>query len=329
MITLISPAPSGVTLISSSPEPVSVTRAPSPAEGYVASLESAHSRRSAIWALRAMARAIGQPPEVWASIPWHQLDPAVLAAAQTRLASTLAPASVNLARAMVQGVLRFAWRQGQLDEGTLRRMQDSRPARGSRLPQGRALNAREQQILLAEAARAPGLLGLRNVALVALGIGCGLRRSELCGLDVGAFDPEAFEGRGGVRLVGKGNKEALQPLPPSVRDALQRWVDARGGAPGPLFPRCSSGGEGWVAEPLRPARLYKLLAALGERAGLGALHPHDLRRTYATSLFRAGHDQGTVQRLMRHASPATTARYDLRGQDELAAAAATLAVPVP
>jgi integrase len=301
---------------------------PTAAQGYIAGLTSERSRQTMIWGLRTVARALGLEPDRWASLPWHLIDAAELGAAQTRLAAVLAPTSVNLAMAAVRGVLRAAWRQGYLDEDKHRRLTDLKPVRGSRVSKGIFLTLKEQQKLLAAAAASPGLCGPRNVALLAVALGCGLRRSELVRLPVEAFEPEAFGGQGGLVVRGKGNREDRLPLPPGALGALQRWLGTRGGEPGPLFPVAEPQGRGWVQRSLNDTYFAELLEALARKAGVRSVHPHDLRRTYATSLFVAGHDARTVQRLMRHAKIETTARYDLRGDEELARAAATLTIPV-
>jgi len=97
---------------------------------------------------------------------------------------------------------------------------------------------------------------------------------------------------------------------------------------GPLFPAVEERGRGWLRRPLTDGYFAELLGGLAKRAQIRPIHPHDLRRTFATGLFLAGHDARIVQRLMRHAKIETTARYDMRGDTELAAAAATLAIPV-
>ncbi len=301
-----------------------------PAQAYIASLPSPHSRDAMIWGLRAFAKELNLNPDEWATIPWHELDAALIGLAQTKLTERMAPSSVNTARAALRGTLRSAWRLGLLSEDTLRRLDDVKPARGSRLGRGRRLTFKEQEVLLKTALEAsPGLLGLRNMVMLAVGLGCGLRRGELVKLTIESFNPADFDGKGSLLFVGKGNKGAKLPLPPGVLLALQRWVNARGGQPGPLFPACDRRGVGWGPQRLTPRYFAKMLATTAEKAGIGAVAPHDLRRTYGTGLFAHGHDIGQVKRLMRHAKPETTLKYDLRGETELAATASTVGVPIP
>jgi Phage integrase family len=72
---------------------------------------------------------------------------------------------------------------------------------------------------------------------------------------------------------------------------------------------------------------YDCLRSLAERAGVAAFSPHDCRRSLAGDLLDAGIDLATVQAMLGHASPATTARYDRRGERAVRQAAERVQVP--
>ncbi|MEE8166599.1 MAG: tyrosine-type recombinase/integrase, partial [Myxococcota bacterium] len=149
---------------------------------------------------------------------------------------------------------------------------------------------------------------LRDRALVELLYGTGIRIGELVALKVRDLELTARE----IRVMGKGRKERIVPIPEQARIVLKAWLDLR------RHP-------GVLSEPLfislRPRREEKprRLAArearriLGERA-LGAdlserVHPHRLRHSYATHLLDMGADLREIQELLGHASLSTTQKY--------------------
>ncbi len=108
--------------------------------------------------------------------------------------------------------------------------------------------------------------------------------------------------------------------------AARAWVGVRGDRPGPLFWRVRRGGH------IEEARLtdQAILVILEKRLAQAHVKPftaHDLRRTFAGDLLDAGADLVTVQKLMGHESPNTTARYDRRDETTKRDAARKLHFP--
>ena len=131
----------------------------------------------------------------------------------------------------------------------------------------------------------------------------GIRRAEASALRWGDVATN-----GCIIVRGKGNKERYVPLSIRMAEALMHMF--RRDDPGP----------GDRIFPVSPGRIWHILREAAFRAGLPPLSPHDLRRTYATTMLAAGKDLATVQRLMGHSNPKTTAGYDRRSSEDDAAA---------
>jgi integrase/recombinase XerD len=129
---------------------------------------------------------------------------------------------------------------------------------------------------------------------------CGLRISEAAGLSVTAID----RARMVVRVIGKGDKERLVPLPqPVLADLEALWRTHRN--PTWLFPNRTGRG------PVSPGVLIRSFAAAAAEAGFTTRRPtpHSLRHSYATRLLENGVDTRVVQILLGHASITSTAIY--------------------
>lgn len=277
------------------------------------------SRRSFINQVQRAARLLtGGRGDAW-SLPWGSLRyENMLALRQALVDLGLAPASVNNIRNAVRAVALQAWRLGQLAGDELQRIQDV-PAVRSRVEAGagRMLD-RGELAQLVRSCQGDGLLGARDLAIIALLYGAALRRAEVVQLVLADLQPA------GVRVVGKGNTVTLQPLPVQARRLLRPWLRWRGTAPGPLlFPvdRFARIGR----RRLNADTVYQALVRRRRAAGLRQhFTPHDLRRTFGSQLLDRGVELRVVQQLLRHASITTTMRYDRRQLRQLGRAAGRL-----
>jgi integrase len=129
----------------------------------------------------------------------------------------------------------------------------------------------------------------------------GLRVFEACNSTINDLGEE--HGHRAIRVLGKGTKLALVPLPPAVGRAIDRAVADR--ACGPILPN-RNGNR--LDRHAATRRLRRLAAVAGVR--MPRMHPHMLRHTYVTTMLDAGVSLRDVQIAARHADPKTTMRYD-------------------
>ena len=150
----------------------------------------------------------------------------------------------------------------------------------------------------------PTPLDRRDAALFWTLYGCGLRVSELSGLDLDRVDRSA----GVLRVIGKGRRERIVPLPDGVLAVIAAWLAVRAELrPQPGVEALFLNNRGGR---LGPRGIQKLLTLRADAAGLpDGLHPHALRHSYATHLMQGGADLRVIQELLGHAGLGTTQRY--------------------
>jgi site-specific recombinase XerD len=197
---------------------------------------------------------------------------------------------------------------------------DLRPIGGSRLPAGRDVERSELAALLAQCGADETPAGVRDAAVIGLAYLSGTRRAELVALHLEDVDTDPAA----IRVVGKGGKQRLVPLSPTVGPLLEEWMELRGDSAGPLFCPIDRRGNLRLGHALSGEAIRQILSTMA--TGLAAISPHDLRRTYAGDLLDAGADLPAVQQLMGHASPSTTSRYDRRGDRARRSAAERLSL---
>jgi len=204
----------------------------------------------------------------------------------------------------------------------LARATDLAPVRGSVPLRGRALEPHEVVRLFQVCMDDPTPAGPRDAAILALGLGAGLRRAEIVGLDLADVDLA----RELVRAHGKGRKIREVPIKGGTVEAVTAWLEVRGGEPGPLLCPVGKGGRVKLRR-LAPQAVQRVCERRGSEAGLSGFAAHDLRRTYISTLLNRGVDLALASDLAGHASPSTTRRYDRRGEMARHSAAGAAAVP--
>lgn len=251
------------------------------------------SRRTMRQALRYMAQEFSGGTHDEVTFEWAGLRYEHTTRMRGSLATRYAPATANKMLCALRGVLTECWRLGQMDVESLARAKDVEPVHGTKMPKGRCLSRDEVQRLMDQT------LNLDHAKLIMLMVTTGLRRAEASQLRWKHVSDNA------LLVKGKGGKERVVPVPAKVFN-LTLW---RSRLPTVVEP------EDRIF-PVSPGRIWHILREAAFRAGIPPLSPHDLRRTYATTMLAAGKDLSTVQRLMGHSNPKTTAGYDRRGAED-------------
>jgi integrase/recombinase XerC len=273
----------------------------------------AHERRASRHTLEAYGRDLaefcrflavhqGAPPGLAALDRLERGDIRAWLAERTR--QGLAASSTARALSTVRGFFAWLMRRQRLANGVLSAL------RNPRLPRAvpKALTAAEAL----ETVDAVGELSdsdwiaKRDVALLTLLYGAGLRIGEAIGLERGQVPRPGPDGAASLTVTGKGNKQRMVPLLPVVLQAIADYLAAcpwQGDARSPLF-RGARGGR------LNPRLVQLQMQKLRSLLGLpDSATPHALRHSFATHLLAGGGDLRTIQELLGHASLSTTQRY--------------------
>ena len=293
-----------------------------PAAVYLASLAPT-GRRSMRSKLERAAVLLGYPHLF--AVPWAEMRFQHVAAVRSKLVEeNLAASTVNATLAALKGVARAAFNLGQMSGDDHERIRSVKAVRGEKLLTGRALATDEVAALLRVCVKDGDAGGARDAALIAVMFAGGLRRSEVVGLDLDDYDPEAGE----LIVRGKGGKERMLYVNGGATEALADWLAHRGNVPGALFQPVTAGG---CVTPRRMSdqAVYNILVRRAREAGVRRFSPHDLRRTFVSNLLDAGADVVTVQQLAGHANVQTTARYDRRGEKAKRKATRLVRTPYP
>ena len=179
-------------------------------------------------------------------------------------------------------------------------------------PSGSAAEEGKHEVSGTDGLTADELFHLRDMALLELLYGSGLRISEALGLDVGDLRPST----GHVLVTGKGGKDRIVPLSDTSMKVLSRWLAVRENVP-PVHGECAVflGRRGKRLDRRQAARI---LDAHAEQAGIQQhISPHDLRHSFATHLLEGGADLRAVQELLGHSRISTTQRYTHLNLDAL------------
>ena len=211
----------------------------------------------------------------------------------------LAPVTIRRKLASVRSFFKFLVREGRLDVNRAKLV--GTPKAPKTLP--RVMSAEQTNRLLDQVSgnELKRAHPARDIAILELLYGCGLRVSELAGLSLEDLDiAERW-----LRVRGKGRKERQVPFPRKAASALERYLSERITSPGVTAVFVNHRGKRLSDRGVR--NIVKFYATL--LAGDPSLHPHSFRHAFATHLLSDGADLRTIQELLGHARLSTTQKY--------------------
>ncbi len=171
---------------------------------------------------------------------------------------------------------------------------------------GNWLTADQGKALL-QNSRSETLRGKKDHAILAVLLGCGLRRAETVTMRM--EDLQLREEHWIIAdLVGKGRHIRTVPMPAWVKKAVDEWTTAAEISEGVIFRRINRKGKAW-GPGITSKAIWHVVKAAAKRNGLQSLAPHDLRRTCARLCHLAGGELEQIQFLLGHVSVQTTERY--------------------
>lgn len=264
-------------------------------------------------ALNAMALILTSGAADALMLDWSALRYKHTAALCAALKQKYAPATTNKMLGGLRRVLREALLLELMDPQDYQR---AIAVKGPKVfvdePRGRSLSRPEINALLSACLNDDNRCrGSRDAALIAILRGAGLRREEAVNLELRDLNLHT----GAVKIrSGKGGKNRTVYLPSGLSSLVRGWLDIRGTSKGAMLCHVRKGGQA-IVRSLTPQSVWYLLEKRAAQAGVDNFSPHDFRRTFISDLLDAGVDLVTVQQLAGHSDPATTSRYDRRGEE--------------
>jgi integrase len=232
------------------------------------------------------------------------------------LEKKLSASTINVRLSAVRKLIGEARRNGILDAGQAAQMADVPNLRqkGTRL--GNSLTREQAKELLAVPDRST-IKGQRDYCILALLVGCALRRRELAALKL--EDIQQREGRWViVDLQGKGGRVRTVAIPIWVKQGIDAWKVAAKIENGRLLRPLSKSGR-ILGEELGDWAIWSVVEASAKEIGIEHFGAHDLRRTCAKLCRKNGGDLEQIKFLLGHSSIQTTERY-LGSQQDIAIA---------
>ena len=218
----------------------------------------------------------------------------------------LAAATINVRLAAVRRLAYEAADMGLLSPELAAGIQRVKGAKQIGVRLGNWLTAEQSRKLL-QAPDSESLKGKRDRAMLALLLGCGLRRAELAKVQVRDLQ-QREEHWAIVDLIGKGRHIRTVPVPDWVKEGIDNWTEAAKVTEGRVFRCVSRTGSVW-GSGITEKVIWHVVKKYAAQSGIQQLAPHDCRRTCARLCHSAGGELEQIQFLLGHLSVETTERY--------------------
>jgi integrase/recombinase XerC len=212
----------------------------------------------------------------------------------------LEPVSIRRKLAAVRSLFKHMLREGVIQKNPARLLRTPKaPRKLPRVPTAEQTNQLVDSVAHNQLERP---FPERDVLIFELLYGCGLRVSELAGLELDDFD----RSERWIRVRGKGNKERQVPYGTKADAALERYLEIRKPAkPADRALLLNFRGSRLLVRGIRGiVKLYAMTLS-----GDSSMHPHTLRHAYATHLLASGADLRSIQELLGHSQLSTTQKY--------------------
>jgi integrase/recombinase XerC len=268
-------------------------------------LESLRAERNAsVHTLRAYGNELARFAEyLGPELRWKDVDHVTIRGFLSHLHGCgLSKVSVARALAAVRSLYKWLAREGVVQQNPAKLVATPRlPKKLPRVPTTEEMNG-----LLNSAMPESASFPERDRAIFELLYGCGLRNSELVGIELGDIE----EANGVILVRGKGKKQRYVPLEGAAAEALeayrqrrQQLLNAAGKTTRRLFINQRGG-------PLTTRSVGRIVKQIAVQKGLPSdIHPHTLRHAFGTHMLSEGADLRAIQELLGHERLSTTQKY--------------------